>query len=122
MLSHVENSLSFGEPKVRLDIEELKFIVEDTERVHGYSNSCTSLSSTDRHVSTIASRQFTNNSALSRFDSDLEKGPAKRHKPPNPKAEINMSLANVIVKVRMGSLLCKQCDCCCGSSLQRTML
>ena len=85
-LSPTEKSLSFGDPSVKLDIEELKFIVEDTLKVHGYSNSCTSLSSTDKQVSTIASKQLTNNSALSRLDCDLENGPANRQSPPNPKA------------------------------------
>lgn len=86
--SPVTKSLSLGEPSVREDMDELRFMVDDTLSVHGYSKSTHSADSAslDKHVSTIASRQLTNNSALSRLDSVLEKGPAKRQRPPNPKA------------------------------------
>lgn len=64
----VVGSLSVGEPMLRLDMEEDKFMLEETLRVLGYWDmSCSSPSSTGRQVSTIASRQFTNSSALSRF-------------------------------------------------------
>lgn len=91
-LSHVEKvSLSLGDPRISEDIDELRFMVEETDSVlHGNSKSCISVSSTERHVSTIASRQLTNSSALSRFDSGFfEKGPAKRQRPPNPNARGN---------------------------------
>ncbi|KAH9413682.1 hypothetical protein DERP_009386 [Dermatophagoides pteronyssinus] len=41
-----------------------------------------------KHVSTIASKQLTNNSALSRLDSDLRNGPANLHSPPKPNANL----------------------------------
>ena len=63
------------------------------------------MSSTDKHVSTIASRQFTNSSALSRFDSDFENGPAKRHKPPKPKAK-----GKRIKKLEFGIFVYKFCN------------
>lgn len=88
-LSHVEKvSLSFGDPRMSEDIDELRFMVEETDSVlQGNSKSCISVSSTERQVSTIASRQLTNSSALSRFDSGFfEKGPAKRQRPPKPNA------------------------------------
>lgn len=62
------SSLSVGDPSVKLDIDDERFIVEDTLKVLGYSSSRTSPSSTGKHVSTIASKQLTNSSALSRFD------------------------------------------------------
>lgn len=64
-------SFSVGEPRVKLDIDDDKFMVEETLKVLGYwDKSCSSPSSMGKHVSTIASKQFTKSSALSRFVCD----------------------------------------------------
>lgn len=61
-------SFSVGEPRVRLERLEERFIFELTLNIEGYcciSPFSPSDSSIGRHVSTIASKQFTNNSLLS---------------------------------------------------------
>lgn len=59
-----ETSFSVGELSVRLDIELDRLRLDDTDNVLGYCDSC-SVSSPGNPVSTIASRQLTNSSALS---------------------------------------------------------
>jgi hypothetical protein len=60
-----------GEPSVRDDKDEDRFTVEETDNIEGYCSR--SPSSEGRHVSTIASKQFTNNSALSAVQFDCKK-------------------------------------------------
>lgn len=99
--------LSVGEPSVRLLRLELKW--------YGLGDGGTGVSSTGRHVSTIASRQLTNSSddspimlycrelnqlALFLFIKNwftFVNGPAKRQRPPKPQ-------------------LCRKCSCCCDGS------
>ncbi len=59
---------SVGEPKVKDDKEEDKLIAEETDNIDGYCSS--SPSSDGKHVSTIASKQLTNSSALSAVQFD----------------------------------------------------
>lgn len=55
---------SVGEAMVSEDIEEDR-LAEATDSMEGYwANSCSRPSSPGRHVSTIASRQFTNSSTF----------------------------------------------------------
>lgn len=75
-------SLSVGEASVRLLMEEERLMAEATDRELGYWLS--SPSSAGRLVSTMASRQLTNNSALSKLVWLVEKGPANLHSPPKP--------------------------------------
>lgn len=52
-----------GDPSVRLESEDDRFIFDETDSIEGYCAICWSPSSTGRQVSTMASKQFTNNSA-----------------------------------------------------------
>lgn len=61
----IKSPLSVGDPRVRLESEDDKFIFDETLNIDGYCASSISPSSPGKHVSTIASRQFTNNCALS---------------------------------------------------------
>lgn len=67
--------LSVGDPSVRLDKEDERFMLDETLSIDGYWTMFCSPSSTGRHVSTIASRQLTNNSAPStvQFDCNTSK-------------------------------------------------
>lgn len=61
-------SFSVGEPSVKLDMLDDRFMFELTLNIDGYcciSPFSPSVSSMGRHVSTIASKQLTNNSLLS---------------------------------------------------------
>lgn len=60
--------LSVGEPKVKDDKEDDKLIADETDNIDGYCSS--SPSSDGKHVSTIASKQLTNSSALSAVQFD----------------------------------------------------
>lgn len=57
--------MSVGEPRVRLERDDERFILDETDSMEGYCTSSISPSSPGKQVSTMASRQFTNNSALS---------------------------------------------------------
>lgn len=63
---------SVGEPSVKDDKEDDKLTAEETDSIEGYCSS--SPSSDGKQVSTIASKQFTNSSALSavQFDCEVE--------------------------------------------------
>jgi len=71
-----------GEPNVNDERDEDKFTADETESIEGYCSR--SPSSDGRHVSTMASKQFTNSSALSAVQLDLVNGPANLHNPPKP--------------------------------------
>jgi hypothetical protein len=65
---HQDEPFSVGEPNVSDESDDERLMTEDTDNMDGYGSK--SASSDGKQVSTMASKQFTNSSALSAVQLD----------------------------------------------------